>query len=318
MKTQRCEHMHELLFLISEPALERAYRIRSKNDIRQYAKEKARANAARSLKGRALCKALTAVACFALVIGILLSPSLWGTGVPVTPNGAPPVGGLPPSDHTFTIESIDMVNYYSAMRIMEDTDEQASMSTDTRYPVQMSVKEAVDTVYYEELSPTAVFTVTGAVFFRIQVDDEACFLASKVGTGTVDVVITENNFEPMITFKNGDRFFTCCQNAGYIDGMLFSTHKYIEGFYFAKNFGQKNYSFRIYYNDFTLDYQNSKALRIETYESITDLGEMEAEFPVVGDTLITNKRASFTIAELERYFNESSIPCAAGAKNIFE
>jgi len=318
MNTKRCERMHDMLFLIKEQTAERAYRIQNASDLREYAKEKSRQRTEAFFKSHPLYKAWIAVTCFALVIGILLSPSLWGTGVPVTPNGSPPVSGLPPSDHTFTIESIDMVNYYSAMRVLEDTDEQASISTDTRYPMQMSAKEAVDTVYYEELSPTAVFTVTGAVFFRIQVDDEACFLASKVGTGTVDVVITENNFEPMITFKNGDRFFTCCQNAGYIDGMLYYTHKYIEGFYFVKNFGQKNYSFRIYYNDFTLDYQNSKALRIETYESITDLGETEAVFPVVGDTLITNKRASFTIAELEQYFNESNIPCAAGAKNIFE
>lgn len=310
MNTKRCERMHDMLFLIKEQTAERAYRIQNASDLREYAKEKSRQRTEVFFKSHPLYKAWIAVTCFALVIGIILSPSLFGAGTSVTPSPDSPIVVMPPSGDAFTIKSIDMVNYYSATRALENADTPALKSKTPLYPTPLSSRETADTVYKEKFSPTAVFTVSGATFFRIRIEDEHCFLASKVGTGTVDVVITENNFEPMITFKNGDRYFTCCKNSEYTDGRLYSTHKYVEGFYFVKNFGQKNYSFRVFYDNSTLDSPNTRALRIEVYEGITEKESTEAVFDVIGDTLKTDKQASFTIAELERYFNESAEPCA--------
>lgn len=257
--------------------------------------------------------------------------------------GPPPSGGsdipnvvLPTEG--LHIESIDMLNYYSAIRILASSpgnvfsnlsagrgnshgirllaagEETPPFETtappppepeqSTQPPEQSDPPEEPE-IYYYELDPDAVFYIEKVSFFQIELIDETGFLASKLGTGVVDVVITEGFTDyyddPMITFKNGDRYFSCLLNGGIrSDGssysyMEFSTHKYIEGFYIVKNFVQENYAFTVCIADDQVEYFEC---------GNWDRGEHpDGILPVVSKTYVSNESIGFTIAELEEYFN---------------
>ena len=66
------------------------------------------------------------------------------------------------------------------------------------------------------------------------------FLAQKLGgTGSVEVVITQNSFSNMITFKKGERYYSCLQTSLTEKAMSFSSHKYVNGFKLVENFDQE-------------------------------------------------------------------------------
>lgn len=252
------------------------------------------------------------------------------------PNVVLPTGGL-------HIESIDMLNYYSAIRVLTSSqgnvfstlsagrgsthgirllaagEETPPFETTAPpppepeplpQPPEVSEPSELPEIYYYELEPDAVFYIEKVSFFQIELTDETGFLASKLGTGVVDVVITEGFTDyyddPMITFKNGDRYFSCLLNGGIrSDGssysyMEFSTHKYIEGFYIVKNFVQENYAFIVSIVDNQVEY----------FECANwDRGEHpDGVLPVVSKTYVSNESFSYTIAELEEYFNAGILP----------
>lgn len=145
-------------------------------------------------------------------------------------------------------------------------------------------------IYYYEISPEDTFYVSEVYFFRIEVPEDS-YLAGKVGAGTVDVVISDALWDDfMITFKNGENYFSCLTNGYSPDDMDFSTHKYIQGYNVVKNFQQENASFhvsfgpegQVWYFDEN-DYPNGT-------------------FPVLGQTYVAEVETYFTIDDLEAYF----------------
>ena len=92
-------------------------------------------------------------------------------------------------------------------------------------------------IYYYEIDPNERFRITKVIAFQIGLTDPEGFLAKRLGTGIVDVVITESNLEIMITFHAHGKYYTCLMNGGGKTNYQFSTHKYIEGFNIVKNFG---------------------------------------------------------------------------------
>ena len=164
-------------------------------------------------------------------------------------------------------------------------------------------------VYYYELDPNEPFFINKVSMFQIELTDETGFLASKLGLGLVDVVITEECIwgDSLITFRNGDKFFSCLSNGWSLNGETggwmwdFSTHKYVEGFNIVKNFEQENYAFYIDMN------AEGQAFAFECRGAQNGGYRAEQNIKVVSSTSVSNQGSSFTIAELEDYFNNDSV-----------
>ena len=157
-----------------------------------------------------------------------------------------------------------------------------------------------DTVLYA-LDPDDVFRVTSIVFFRIRLEDPKGFLASRVGTGIVDVVITENSLEPMITFKNGDRYYSCLINGLSEDSADFSAHKYIEGFHIVKNLAFENNRFMVSFEGENTDASSWKVKSVNVI-CYGDGNYSDGTLPVIGDTETYKGTLFFTVRDLEDYF----------------
>ena len=166
-------------------------------------------------------------------------------------------------------------------------------------PVQPPTQPATEPegeIYYYEIDPNDIFYISAVSFFRIELSGDG-FLAGEIGTGIVDVVISNAIWgDHIITFKNGDNYFSCLTNGHSFNGMEFSTHKYIEGYNVVKNFRQENACFNV---AFGVDGQ------IELFE---ECYTGFALHPVIGKTYVAQVDAFFTIDELESFFRNAVNP----------
>ena len=164
-------------------------------------------------------------------------------------------------------------------------------------------------ICYYAMDPNTPFYIDKVCIFQIELTDENGFLASKLGLGVVDVVITDRCIwdDSLITFRNGDRFYSCLTNGWSLNWETkdwqweFSTHKYIEGFFVVKNFSQENYAFYI-----EADAEGQVfAVRCQDWSNGRN---PDQNIKVVSTTVISNEGRSFTVAELEEYFNAIQLP----------
>ena len=289
-----------------------------------------------------------AVACICVILSISLVfavPALFKGGVDEQPYPDSETGETFPDRDVIPggkllFDSIDMLNYYSAMRLMKggnrsqqqshpvmcrlsnatnalDTDlaseETALPPTSpfgTDYPSETMVETPVtkpaipeDMIAYE-FGANEIFSVTKVIYFKVNIKNENGFLASIIGTGEAEVVITENSLEDMITFRNVEsgKYYSCLINGGGPTHMNFSTHKYIEGFCIVKNVAQENYRFDI-------KLEGVLAYDISCSRNIGESGEGkpthvpdELEF-IEGSCRTSSVRGSFTISDLEAYYS---------------
>ena len=301
-------------------------------------------------------RASAVAACLLLAVGLWLTvPAFFfranskgpGNKKPQDTNSQNRPPWLTTEEGTLTIESIDMLNYYAAIKMLSDTESAnrtarytngngitlyAASTGSAEKPYGFSIisdigydnpligedserpeggaaeppSENAETVVYYQLNPNETFSVSRVIFFQIEIRNADGFLASKIGTGVADVVITENSLEPMITFKNGDRYYSCCENTLLDNGKLYSTHKYIDGFYIVKNLEQENYSFRVVYDRFNLEYESATAQGVvcEPYKNGGD--RPDGEMSAVGNTWISDEVGAFTVRDLEEYFSRPS------------
>ena len=165
-----------------------------------------------------------------------------------------------------------------------------------------------DIIYYQ-LKPNQLFNMKKVNMFQIELTDENGFLASKLGLGLVDVVISEDCIwnDSLITFRNGDKFFSCLTNGMRLNPKTgaqqwnFSTHKYVEGFNIVKNFKQENYAFYI-------DADAEGQIVAFKCRGAQNGGHRPDEnVRIVSATRISTQGGKITIAELEDYFNNGSI-----------
>lgn len=299
MSSSRSEKLSEYLMNVDEDILEKAYSIDSAEKLRMYS--------ARQKRSR-----FTKIAVIAAVIALLIAAVL--TVPALLEQGFDPMFGdnneesLPPpwvydENELVTINSIDSLNYYSAMLILSNTKVPKKLIADTfeATPPANNFEFVSEDIYYYELDPNEVFTVTKVIFFRINVNDKNSFLASKVGVGVVDVVITENSLDNMITFKNGNRFYSCLENGWSPQRRDFSTHKYIEGFCIVKNLEQENFSFYV---------ETNRKESVLGFESVSDGGSIKytnSEHEVLGSTYVRKSTATFTVSDLQKYFKNEDI-----------
>jgi len=283
-------------------------------------------------------------ACFVLIIGLafsmptLLTPNNDGPGVPIEPGTL-----LPPNvqenESGLQISGLDQMSYYAAVRMIEGMPKLANQSmTGGNYGIAL-LASGYDTdkreeppepettgpnetqgppvtpdpsrppvegedIYYYALDPGEPFYINKVSMFQIELTDENGFLASKLGLGIVDVVILEDCIwgENMITFRNGDNFFSCLSDGGGAQRKGFSTHKYVEGFFIVKNIAQENYGFYI-----DLD-EMGQVLAFECGERENGGNRVDQNVKVVSSTAISEESGSFTVAELEEYFNSGKLP----------
>lgn len=280
----------------------------------------------------------------ALSMPTWFKPNTDGPGVPIVP-GIPVNPGtlLPPSvqenEPGLQISGLDQLSYYAAIRMIGNTPRLANQSmtggsygiallasgydTDKREeppepettgpdgtqgppvtPDPSTPPVIGEDIYYYALDPSEPFYINKVSMFQIELTDENGFLASKLGLGIVDVVILEECIwgENMITFRNGDNFFSCLSDGGGVQQLGFSTHKYVEGFYIVKNIAQENYGFYI-----DMDAQG-QALAFECGERENGGDRVDQNVKVVNSTVISEESSSFTVAELEEYFNSGKLP----------
>ena len=277
------------------------------------------------------------------------SPNNDGPGVPAEPGVPIDPGKLPPpsveGDGRIHIGGIDELAYYAAVRMIAGTPKAANQSmtggsygiallasgydTDKREeppepettgpdetqgpPVSTTPTPPAgdeEDVYYYALDPNEPFFVDKVSMFQILLTDENGFLASQLGLGIVDVVITENCLwgESLLTFRNGEKFYSCLTNGWGYDRETggtqwdFSTHKYVEGFYIVKNLEQENYAFYIEMN------AGSDAVTFTCRGTENGGDRPDQNVQIVSCTETSYEGRSFTVAELEEYFNSGNLP----------
>ena len=175
-------------------------------------------------------------------------------------------------------------------------------------PDKPTTAKPSNNIYYYQLKPNQPFNMKKVNMFQIELTDENGFLASKLGLGLVDVVISENCIwnDSLITFRNGDRFFSCLTNGRRLDTKtssqqwIFSTHKYVEGFNIVKNFQQENYAFHIDAD------AEGQIFAFECRVSQNGGDRVDQNVRIVSATRISTQGGKITVAELEDYFNNDS------------
>jgi len=299
MKDSRTEKLYEHLINVSEGVLEKAYAIDDAEKLRHYA---SRTKRAYIIRVSVIAAAVALLVCALFAIPAFLdhgADSIFGNNHEEQPL---PLPWVYDENESVAINSIDSLNYYSAMLILSNTKAPKSIGTEAFEANPAANFEFVsEDIYYYELDPNEVFTITKVIFFRISVNDKNSFLASKVGMGVVDVVITENNLDNMITFKNGDRFFSCLENGWSPDRRDFSTHKYVEGFCIVKNLEQENFSFYV---------ETNRKESVLGFEAVSDGGSIKfinSEHEVVSNTYVRASDATFTVSDLQKYFKNEDV-----------
>ncbi|MBO5913136.1 MAG: hypothetical protein J6Q76_06680 [Clostridia bacterium] len=203
-----------------------------------------------------------------------------------------------------SINSIDMLNFYSAKKIIS---EKGLLNGGGRSDGGHALPLGLGVIQYE-IDRDREFYVSMLTYFVIELDNENGFLATKLGgTGRVEVVITQNSLDDMITFKKGDNYYSCLlngasnnPNSSELKSMTFSTHKYIEGFKVVKNFAQENYRFKVNYSDKKVTGMEC-TVYIDSWTATADPDEITV---VPDQCVVLCPEQSFTIDQLESYFNK--------------
>lgn len=246
----------------------------------------------------------------------------------------------PPEVDGRLINSLDKLNYYAAMKtimdyqggkgnlmavqmaktVIADDDkigEDSESQNDIQYDDDQSgtnesngnesstLPEDDGNKFYYDLYQWGSYTVNRTIYFKIELTDANGFLASRLGTGTVEVVISiGDNYDDlnMITFRNGDKFFSCMYHE--YDGIdeqtgaekfCFAAYRYIEGFYYVKQLDLEHYKFYVKIGKDNVDF----------YCDYLYTGEETENVSVVKNSgYCIEKTVTYTIEELESYFSQ--------------
>lgn len=150
------------------------------------------------------------------------------------------------------------------------------------------------------------FVITTAIYFETEITEDCEPLASLIGTGRADVVVTDLhvNGRPraMITFKNGDRYFNCItQMRDLVQGInSFQSSIYIDGYDLKKDIWRCDpTSFII-----DLDLENGEIISAQWKPySTTPSTAPSYPFHIYENTVkISRERYSFSLEDLEDYY----------------
>lgn len=151
------------------------------------------------------------------------------------------------------IDSLDKLNFYAVKQALAKSQSTALCSSFEKPAVTMLSNQTdrrVVRLASTTLQADSAFTITMYSYFTVTLNDTHGFLANKLGsTGAVEVVITKNNFHNMITFKKGERYYSCFQTTETENAMSFSTHQYVSGYQLVENRNRENYEFTVYFEN---------------------------------------------------------------------
>lgn len=155
----------------------------------------------------------------------------------------------------YFINSIDKMNFYMVKAAIENG---GVLPVSKRKAKKSNLLSLSGSEICYKIDLDTVFWVTRGCYFTITLNEKNGFLAKKLGgIGLVEVVVIENSVDDMITFKRGERFYSCILNEKtYADiglysneKLFFSTHKYIDGFNVVRNPDPVNFMFIAYYKN---------------------------------------------------------------------
>ena len=147
---------------------------------------------------------------------------------------------------TYTIDSFDKLNFYAGLLAIK------------RGMSGVVAGNFAETFYTPEEPPTgdpfndpwithsllpdfskSRFEVYKAYYLKLNITEPDNFIAEKVGTGVIETVITDNSFGLVITFKNGENYYTLSgkpfNSEYYSDAISFNSRSYIEDGYSFTN-----------------------------------------------------------------------------------
>ncbi len=243
--------------------------------------------------------------CLAIIVISLLS--VWQykpQEAPIINEGSSGSVGSEVKGEKFEIDSLDKLNFYSVKKAISEIGFDPLSSKNGEASLVNLTQNMNNS--FKNINADTPFTITMYCYFKIYLDDPQGFLAKKLGgTGSVDVVVTKNNFENMITFKKGDNYYSCLQDSGTANAMSFSTYKYIEGFKLVENYSQENYEFTVYFEGDKVT--GIKSGRFNSNIGIYDYTVDKIKF-VENYNVVVYQTKTVTIGQLEKLFsNEKDI-----------
>lgn len=219
------------------------------------------------------------------------------------------------------ISSIDKLNFYAGKAVIEQFKIELLSDKTKNSPSPISVKPSNPIIfnlsnnsYWGNINEDTVYVVKSATYFTVELKEKNGFLAEKLGgTGLVEVVVTENNINDMITFKRGEKFFSCLKTGtiehDYADlknkTLIFSTYRYVDGMYIIKEYERQNFQFEVTYERFTTG-KKVVGFGCSYYNGVKpgNAGSALTDIAALSDEsyLVTNVSIGFTIEQLEKKF----------------
>lgn len=200
------------------------------------------------------------------------------------------------------IDSLDKLNFYAVKQALAKSQSTALCSSFEK-PTITTLSTQTDwrvlRLANTNMQADSTFTITMYSYFTVTLNDTHGFLANKLGsTGAVEVVITKNNFHNMITFKKGERYYSCFQTTETEKAMSFSTHKYVSGYQLVENPARENYEFTVYF-------ENDRVLGINClpFSDNTQSQYVEDDIRLSDSfSFVLYQKQTFTAAQLEGLF----------------
>lgn len=203
------------------------------------------------------------------------------------------------------INSLDKLNFYAVKKAIAENgvvllsnsaskSKVATLANNTSFRL-LNLANSTAT----SINANSTFTITMYSYFTITLNDTKGFLAQKLGgTGSVEVVITRNNFNNMITFKKGERYYSCMQTSLTEKAMSFSSHKYVNGFKLVENYDQENYEYTVYFEgDKVIGINCGRFEGNGNYKYVADDIKYNDNF-----CFVIHKKQTFTAEQLEGLF----------------
>lgn len=202
-------------------------------------------------------------------------------------------------NETVKIDNIDKLNFYATKKSIAEGD--SAPSTDAA-SILNSTNASGSNV--QSINPNSSFTITMYSYFTVSISDVNGFLAKKLGsTGSVEVVITKNNFSNMITFKKGNRYYSCLETASSEKQISFTTNKYVNGFNLIENKDGENY-------EFTVSFEGDRVVGINckrylasgsNFKNSPDEINLNNNF-----SFLIFKKQTFSAVQLEKMFEKNT------------
>lgn len=207
------------------------------------------------------------------------------------------------------INSLDKLNFYAVKKAIAENgvvllsnsaqkQKAATLANNTSFGI-LNLANSTAT----NIGANSTFTITMYSYFTITLNDTRGFLAQKLGgTGSVEVVITRNNFNNMITFKKGERYYSCLQTSLTERAMSFSSHKYVSGYKLVENYDGENYEFTVYFEgDKVIGINCGRFEGNGNYKYVADDIKFNDNF-----CFVVHKKQTFTAEQLEGLFTSNN------------